>query len=356
MSETIQVRTDEQFDGQKLADYLRDKLESANQPMTVEQFPGGAANLTYLLKFGEREYVLRRPPLGPVAPKSHDMAREYKVLSVLYQKFPYAPRAYHFCEDLEVIGAPFLIMERHRGQVVRREMPETFAAIPDAARQMSQALIDRLADFHAVDFAGLGLEELGKPEGFVERQIESWYGRWEKAKVREVPIFDDVYIWLKQNQPAPTPSTLLHNDYKLDNVMFSSSNPSDLVAIFDWDMCTLGDPLVDLGTLLAYWTEQDDPPYYKGLLGMPATHYGFLTRQELVERYAEKSGRSVENIRFYHVLALYRVVVILAQIYVRYYRGQTQDERFAAMGDIYPIIAQNAYELATGKNYAGTPQ
>lgn len=347
MSETIAVRPDERFDEARLAAYLRDCLPNTDAPMTVEQFPGGAANLTYLLQFGEQEYVLRRPPLGPVAPKSHDMAREFRVLSVLYQKFPYAPRAYHFCEDNSIIGAPFLISERHTGTVVRRDMPDHYKALPNAARLMSEALVDRLADFHAVDFAALGLADLGKPEGFVTRQIEGWYGRWEKAKVEDVSVFEQVYQWLLANRPTENPPTLLHNDYKLDNVMFRADDPAQMVAIFDWDMCTLGDPLVDLGTLLAYWTEPDDPPYYKGLLGMPSPKYGFLTRQELVARYAARSGRSVEQIRFYHVLAIYRVVVIIAQIYVRYHRGQTQDERFAAFGALIPVIAQSAYDLAT---------
>ena len=218
--------------------------------MTVEQFPGGAANLTYLLRFGTREYVLRRPPLGPVAPKSHDMAREFRVLSVLHEVFPPAPRAYHFCDDPDVIGAPFLIMERREGVVVRREMPPQFDS--DAARQMSLALVDRLVDFHAVDFAALGLADLGKPDGFVARQIEGWYGRWQKAKVDEIPAIEAVHDGLLANTPPEGAPSLLHNDYKLDNAMFSVDDPSNLVAIFDWDMCTLGDPLVDLGTLLAY--------------------------------------------------------------------------------------------------------
>lgn len=346
MPETIPVRADEQFDEARLADYLRDKLEGADQTLVVDQFPGGAANLTYRLRYGEQEYVLRRPPLGPVAPKSHDMAREYKVLSVLYEVFPAAPRAYHFCEDADVIGAPFLIMERRSGHVVRREMPASFEDRPHAAHQMSAALVDRLVDFHAVDFAALGLADLGKPDGFVERQIAGWYKRWEKAKVEELPAFERVHEWLQTNMPTPNPPSLLHNDYKLDNVMFAVDDPANLVAIFDWDMCTLGDPLVDVGTLLAYWTEKSDPDFYQGILGMPSPDYGFMTRAELVARYAERSGRSVADIRFYHVLALYRLVVILAQIYIRYHRGQTQDQRFAIFEAIIPIVAQNAQALA----------
>lgn len=345
--ETIAVRPDEQFDEQKLADYLRDKLEGADQPLQVQQFPGGAANLTYLLKFGEAvEYVLRRPPLGPVAPKSHDMAREFKVLSVLYQVLPVAPRAFHLCDDLEIIGAPFQILERRKGIVIRNEMPDSYKKIPSAAKQLSEALIDRLADFHAVDFEKIGLGDLGKPEGFLLRQVEGWYGRWEKAKVEENPLMTEIYEWLKVNLPPESAPTLVHNDYKLDNTMFNPSDPSQMIAIFDWDMCTLGDPFSDLGAMLTYWTETADSPFYRGLLSMPDPEYGFLTRAELVERYAEKSGRDVSHMNFYHVLGIYRLVVIAAQIYIRYHRGQTQDSRFAVFKDLIPVLIQNAHTLA----------
>jgi len=346
-SETISVRPDEQFDEAKVAAYLKDKLPGADQPMTVKQFPGGAANLTYLLQFGdEHEYVLRRPPLGKIAPKSHDMEREYNVLSRLYEVFPVAPRAFHFCADAELIGAPFLIMERRQGLVVRTDMPQEYKAFPNAARQMSATLMEQLAAFHAVDYAAIGLGALGKPEGFLLRQVEGWYGRWEKAKVDELPIFDQVYEWLTANIPAESAHSLVHNDYKLDNTMFDPQDPSKMIAIFDWDMCTLGDPLNDVGTVLAYWTEPNDPPFYRGLLGMPDPEiYDFMSRQELVDQYANASGRDVSHIQFYHVLAIYRLVVIVAQIYIRYHRGQTQDERFAAFKDIMPVLAQNAHDL-----------
>lgn len=342
-ADTIPVREDEQFDVAKLASYLDGKLPGATQPPSVRQFGGGAANLTYLLDYGTRQYVLRRPPLGPVAKSAHDMGREYKVLSVLHQAFPYAPRAFLYCEDPSIIGADFFVMERRQGVVVRRSMPQEFASTPDAAQQMSTAMLDALAEFHTVDYRALGLSDLGKPVGFIERQIEGWNKRWHAAKTENVAEMDSVYDWLKSHQPATSSHSLVHNDYKLDNIMFDSTDPGKVVAIFDWDMCTLGDPLNDLGALLSYWSDPTDSPYLQSLAMMP-TNAGFMTRSELVERYALKSGRSVHDIHFYHALGLFRVTVIIAQIYVRYHRGQTQDQRFAAFGPMIPLMAQAALE------------
>ncbi len=347
MSEdTIQVRPDEQFDEEKLADYLRGQLSGSENPLTVRQFGGGAANLTYLLDYGTHEYVLRRPPLGPVAKSAHDMSREYRVLSRLYQAFPYAPRAFLYCEDQDVIGANFFVMERRQGVVVRRSLPPEFAGIPDAPRRMSEALVDALAELHAVDYEAIGLGDLGKPAGFIERQVEGWYKRWLAAKTADLPEMEAVYHWLRDNLPQTTQFSLVHNDYKLDNVMLAADDPGRVVAIFDWDMCTLGDPLSDLGALLTYWTEPADPPYLQAAAMMPVGDVGFMSRAELVERYAAKSGRSVSDIRFYHALGVFRVVVIIAQIYVRYLRGQTQDERFAAFGAMMPLMARAAQEIA----------
>ncbi|HEX6384015.1 MAG TPA: phosphotransferase family protein, partial [Anaerolineae bacterium] len=277
---------------------------------------------------------------------AHDMGREYKVLSVLHQAFPYAPQAYLYCDDPEVIGAPFFIMERRHGVVVRREIPPEFADVSDAPRRMSEALVDALAQFHAVDYEAIGLGDLGHPEGFIERQVEGWYKRWHKAKTEDVDDMDIVYRWLKDNLPQSRNFSLVHNDFKLDNVMLAPDDPSRVVAIFDWDMCTLGDPLSDLGALLCYWTEPDDPPYSQAMAMMPTGNLGFMTRAELVERYAEKSGRSVHHINFYHALGLFRLVVIIAQIYIRFKRGQTQDQRFEAFGPIIPLAARAAREVA----------
>ncbi len=345
--DTIPVRPDERFDEERLADYLRGKLPGAEQPLSVRQFGGGAANLTYLLDYQTHQYVLRRPPLGPVAPTAHDMGREYKVLSVLHQAYPYAPQAYLFCDDESVIGAPFFIMKRFEGIVVRNQIPAQFQAFPDAPRQMSQALVDALADFHAVDYKALGLEDLGKPEGFIQRQIEGWYRRWEAAKAEEVPEIDQLYAWLRDHQPPSHEHTLVHNDFKLDNTMLDSSDPGKVIAVFDWDMCTLGDPLSDLGAMLTYWTEPTDGPYMQAVAQtfMPVGDDRFLTRAELVEGYAARSGRDVTHIHFYHLLGMFRVIVIIAQIYIRYHRGQTQDQRFAAFGELVKNLAQAAYAM-----------
>ena len=351
-SDTIDVRPDERFDEAKLADYLHGKLPGSEQPLSLRQFGGGAANLTYLLDYGSHEYVLRRPPLGPVAKSAHDMGREYRVLSVLHNSFSLAPRAFLYCKDTDLIGADFFVMERHRGMVVRRSIPSSYADFPDAPQRMSGALIDALADFHAVDYTEIGLEQLGRPDGFVDRQIEGWYRRWQAAKHDDQPQvemqMETMYRWLKENQPKTQAASLVHNDYKLDNVMLAADDPGKLVAIFDWDMCTLGDPLSDLGALLCYWSEPSDPAYYKEASMMPVDDARFLTRAQLVERYATRSGRDVSNIHFYHALGLYRLVVIIQQIYIRYARGQTQDQRFAGFGERVPKLLQAAHEVATG--------
>jgi aminoglycoside phosphotransferase (APT) family kinase protein len=212
------------------------------------------------------------------------MSREYQVLSVLYNAYPQAPKAYLYCGDADIIGSPFIIMERRRGIVVRKSMPEEFAAKSEAPRQMSEALVDALAKFHAVDYEAIGLAKLGKPAGFIERQIEGWYQRWQRAKTEDLPVMDELYSWLKENQPLTGSFSLVHNDFKLDNVMLATGDPGQIVAVFDWDMCTLGDPLSDLGALLSYWTEVNDPPYLQSLAMMPTGNPGFLTRSELVDR------------------------------------------------------------------------
>ncbi|MCP5119550.1 MAG: phosphotransferase family protein, partial [bacterium] len=245
--ETIDVRADERFDEEAVAAFLRGRLPGSHEPLTVRQFGGGAANLTYELDYGEHVYVLRRPPLGPIAPRSHDMAREHAVLSRLHEVYQPAPRSFLLCEDESAIGAQFFVMERRYGVVVRRRMPDAYAALPDATRRLGEALIDGLSQLHAIDYSALGLDDLGKPAGFIERQVQGWFGRWEKAKAEEVPAMDVAHRWLADNLPPDSAPALIHNDYKLDNSMFAAEDPGRLVAVFDWDMATLGGPLSDLG-------------------------------------------------------------------------------------------------------------
>lgn len=354
MNDTIPPRPDEQLDEAKLADYLADKSEQLGvadaRQFTVRQFGGGMANLTYLLTFADgRERVLRRPPLGPVAASAHDMGREYTVLSRLWRAFPLAPRAFLLGDDPAVLGAPFFVMERREGVVVRGRLPLVWDN-STAPQAISEALVDALADLHLVDYAALGLAGLGKPDGFLSRQIEGWHKRWQAAKHVDVPQMEQVYAWLRANVPPTAHVSLVHNDYKLDNVMLDEQDPSRLVAIFDWDMCTIGDPLSDLGALLCYWTDETDstPMQMLAATFMP-TGKPFLTRRELVARYAARTGFDVNAIHFYHALGLYRLTVIIAQIYIRYVRGQTKDPRFAPLGDMVPLLAQAAVEIMSNE-------
>jgi aminoglycoside phosphotransferase (APT) family kinase protein len=334
--EVIDVRADERFDPQVVHDYLRDRLEGADGELEVRQFGGGHANLTYLLRFTDRnaavhDYVLRRPPLGPVAKGAHDMKREYSALAHLWQYFEPAPRAFLFCDDPAIIGADFLVMQRRDGIVVRREVPPEFGGGGDPAlnRKLSEVLIDTLADFHAVDPLGTALETLGRPEGFLTRQVTGWGDRFERSKTQDLPIAEEVRTWLLDNLPESPPPTLLHNDWKLDNIAVAADDPGRCTAVFDWDMCTTGDPLCDLGTLLTSWID----PGEMGVAAsaVPTTVEGFLPRRDGIARYAERSGRDVSNIAYYHVFGTFKMAVVLQQIYFRFAQGQTQDARFEGM-------------------------
>jgi len=344
--ELIDVRPDEGFDEERLALYLRGKLEGADAPLRVRQFGGGHANLTYRLRFGEGpdapEYVLRRPPLGPVAKSAHDMHREWRALSRLWRRFDKAPRAYLYCDDASIIGADFLVMERRHGIVVRNAVPPEFGGGDDpvANRKLSETLVDTLAEFHAVVPADVDLQDLGKPEGFLERQVKGWAGRYERAKTEDVAIAREVIRWLVDERPASPSPTLVHNDWKLDNMALAVDDPGRCVAVYDWDMCSVGDPLCDLGTLLGLWSNASE-----GLAGsnpMPTQSEGFATRREATLRYAQRSGADVAAIPYYVVFGTFKMGVVLQQIYYRYQRGQTRDERFAQLGE----LAKGLYELA----------
>jgi len=324
--ELAAVREGEQIDAVALAAYLYGKLEGVENGVTVRQFPGGHSNLTYLLEAGLREYVLRRPPLGPVAPKAHDMAREYNVLGAVHPLFPQAPRAFLLCEDPTVIGAVFFVMERRRGLVLRREVPAPWASDPDFGRRVSEAFVDCLAALHAVDVSRV---RLGKPAGFLERQVTGWAERWQRAQTEALPQMEQLITWLRDRLPDSPPATVVHNDYKLDNLMLDSADPGRVEAVLDWEMATAGDPLVDLGCVMCYWPEAGDPLVRREALSSITTLPGWFTRAQLVERYAQKTGRDVSGLGYYEVFGIFKIAVVLQQIYFRYQRGQTRDERFS---------------------------
>jgi aminoglycoside phosphotransferase (APT) family kinase protein len=343
-ADTIDVRAEERLDTSRLEPYLHEHLEGAAGPLELRQFGGGHANLTYLVRFGDREWVLRRPPLGPVVPGSHDMRREYRVLSTLNPGYPLAPQAYLLCTDHTVIGADFFVMERRHGVAFRREIPQPWVDRADVLRGVGESLIDNLALLHSVDPASVGLGDLGKPDGYVERQVNGWIERWHNALTPDVGPAEPFTGWLRQTIPAARRSALLHNDYKLDNTLLDAENPAKTIAVLDWDMCTRGEPLMDLGEILALWGEKGDGA--NGLHGrMPTWHEGFFSRREAAERYARKSGADLSDLHWYVVFNMFRFGVILQQIYIRYVRGQTHDERFRDMGNAVNSITQRGLEM-----------
>jgi aminoglycoside phosphotransferase (APT) family kinase protein len=344
--EIAPIRAGEEIDVRALGEYLRGKVQGADGALRVEQFPGGHSNLTYLLYAGDHEYVLRRPPLGPVAPKAHDMAREFHVLEAVHPVFPPAPRVYVLCEDPAVIGATFFLMDRRQGVVLRRKVAPEFAGDPAFPRKASAGFIDCLAQLHSIDVAQQPLAALGKPNGFLERQVRGWTERWQRAKTEELPGMDRLIEWLSSRLPASARPTLVHNDFKLDNIMLDAHNPGRVEAVLDWEMATVGDPLVDLGCTLCYWTQAGDPEMRGGSLSGITAEPGWYTRTELVDRYAEKAGRDVSGLGYYEVFGLFKLGVILQQIYFRYHRGQTRDERFSDFHLRVRGLMRAAVELA----------
>lgn len=343
MSDTRPVRPSEQLDWSKLSAYLAEHLEqpaTSNQQLLVEQFPGGHSNLTYALQLGGRELVLRRPPFGPVPPRAHDMAREFRVLDAVHPHFPLAPKPYLLCEDRSVIGSVFYVMERRHGLIIRGDEP---AGIEPLRRRISASVVDTLADLHAVDIAAHGLDSLGKAAGFVARQVRGWTERWHGSKTSDVPEMEWLAHWLEERVPAdPARPTLVHGDYKLDNVMLDVEQPDRLVGVFDWEMSAVGDPLVDVGILLCYWIHAvSDDTATAGVTKRP----GWFTREEILARYAERSGRSVADIAVYEVFAVFKLAVVAQQIYARFVRGQTDDPRFASLGERVAWLARIAKGL-----------
>ncbi len=332
LDEADEVRGEEQLDLEKLRPFLEASLGTAG-PLTALQFRKGHSNLTYLVRLGAREAVLRRAPFGAKVKTAHDMKREFQLLSALQGAYRRAPRPIAFCDDEALIGARFYLMERVHGVVIRGDGSGSgIAFTPELLHATSTALVDNLADLHAVDLATTGLGAMGKPEGYVARQVKGWTERYFAAKTDEIPAVEAVAAWLAANQPTESGAALIHNDYKYDNVVLDPADLTRVVAVLDWEMATVGDPLMDLGTMLGYWADPDDAPDVKARPAGPTFLPGSLTRQGLVERYAERTGRAVGSALFYYVFALFKIAVIVQQIYRRYVDGLTHDERFAALG------------------------
>ncbi|HVA26627.1 MAG TPA: phosphotransferase family protein [Candidatus Baltobacteraceae bacterium] len=343
--EVIDVRPEERLELAELEPYLRAQLNEPSGAFSLRQFGGGHANLTYLVRFGEREYVLRRPPLGPIPAHAHDMRREHVVLSKLYTAYPLAPRSYLLCTDHAIVGSDFVVEERKHGIAIRRDLPERFVGDRAFCARLGAAVIDALADLHRVDVTAVGLRDLGRPEGYVLRQVDGWSARWEAARTAESADATWIAAWLRERLPASPAATIVHNDFKLDNMLLDAADPSRVSAVLDWDMCTYGDPLMDLGYLLALWPEPNDPPAFR-LGAMPTWHEGFPSRDAAIARYAERTGFNVERVAWYVIFNVFRFAAILQQIYKRYDAGQTHDERFRGFGKQANALIATATALA----------
>lgn len=342
------VREGEELDVAAVKAFLADALGGLDGSLEIRQYPSGFSNLTYAVRTGNREMVLRRPPFGKKARTAHDMGREFKVLSALYPVFPYCPRPLAYTEDESIMGCPFYVMEKISGLILRKDLPPGLSLGPEDARRLCENMIDLQRRLHALDFTSIGLAAFGKPEGYVKRQVEGWSKRYRDARTPDVPDFEAVMAWLDRRRPPDTPRPgIIHNDYKFDNLVLNPADPTEIIGILDWEMATIGDPLMDLGASISYWVNRDDPEEAQLMRLMPTTIDGMMTRRELVSLYAEKSGIDAGDFDFYFAFGLFRLAVIAQQIYYRFYHGQTKDKRFGRLGfavGILDILARRVIE------------
>jgi aminoglycoside phosphotransferase (APT) family kinase protein len=345
------VRDGEQLDEPRLSGYLAAHLPGAEGPLVVEQFRHGHSNLTYLLRLGDRELVLRRPPFGNRVKTAHDMGREYRILSRLCRVYEPAPCPVLFCDDECVLGAPFYVMERRRGIIIRRPPASDRPMAPETVRRLGESLVDNLARLHALDYDLAGLGDIGKPQGYVDRQVTGWSRRYRDAQTDDLPGLERASAWLDANRPGESGAALVHNDYKFDNLVLDPGDLTRIVAVLDWEMATIGDPLMDLGTTLGYWIEPGDPEPLRRFLAGPTTLPGSLTRREVAERYGRTTSRDVSNMLYYYVFGLFKIAVIAQQIYARYVRGATKDERFAVLGGVVAALGDRAVEAVESARY-----
>lgn len=340
------IRPGEELDRTKIEAFLRDSIPGLKGEMTLRQFPSGHSNLTYLVTVGEREMVLRRPPFGHKAKTAHDMGREYRILSAIHSVYPYAPMPLAFSEDETIIGSPFYVMQKISGIILRRDLPAGLTFSPAQLRRLFERMVQVLHELHSIDYKSIGLENFGKPHGYVARQVTGWNKRYRAARTPDVPECEDIMTWLEEKMPTETDRPgLIHNDFKFDNVVLDPSDPINIIGVLDWEMATLGDPLMDLGCSLGYWVEKDDPPERQALRYMPTHLDGAMSRLEMVNYYAQLSGLKMQNFDFYFCFGLFRLAVIIQQIYYRYYHGQTGDERFKALPHGVAVLDRSAREV-----------
>jgi aminoglycoside phosphotransferase (APT) family kinase protein len=350
MSQTIPVRRGEELNLEVIKQYLLTDLENVpSDDLEVQQFPAGKSNLTYVIQCGKWEGVLRRPPFGPLPPKAHDMEREYELLKKLHSVYPLVPQPYSFCSDKEIIGAPFYIMERVKGITLDDEQVVANILTFKDRQHISQLMVDAMVDLHNVDYKKAGLENLGYPTGFLERQLKNWIGRYHKYKTEEIEVVDKIISWLNSHLPHPHEPTFIHNDFKINNVLVSE-DLKRINAVLDWEMATIGDPLFDLGATLSYWIEENDSELIKSTLPSPTALPGFISRREFLESYAKRTGRDVTSFQFYLTLAYFKIAVAVQQIYYRYATGQTKDERFANYHHNAKNLMLHAEILTSQKN------
>jgi len=344
--QTTAVRPGEELDLAKLEPFLRAHFPNESGELIVRQYPSGHSNLTYSVQLGSREMVLRRPPFGSKVKTAHDMGREYRVLSRLHAHYSPAPQVLLFCDDLSVLGAPFYLMDPIHGVILRKDVPPDVNFSPETARLVCESFLDNLALLHGLDYNAVGLADLGKPQGYLERQVRGWIERYHGSKTHDIPAVETISNWIQQHMPSSSGATLIHNDYKYDNVVLDPHDLSRIIGVLDWEMCTIGDPLTDLGSALAYWVDTGDPPEILETRWGPTTYPGSLTRAQLVQRYAQKTGRDVSDMAFYLVFARFKIAVIVQQIYYRYHQGLTHDERFATMPGLIKLLLDAAQRTA----------
>lgn len=332
------VRHGEELDVGRLEPFLLRHFGDRAGTLTVQQFPNGHSNLTYLVRLGNREFVLRRPPLGTKVKSAHDMGREFRVLSKLHTAYPPAPEVLLFCDDESVLGAPFYLMKRISGIIIRKNLPQGISFAEQTARRLSEAFIDNLVHLHSLDYVAIGLGDLGKPDGYLERQVRGWIERYSNSKTHDLPEVTRISAWLNEYMPVSGVATLIHNDYKYDNLVLDPADITRITGVLDWEMATIGDPLTDLSTALAYWIDAKDPEELQRMRWCPSNEPGSLTRDQLVERYSRTTGCDVSNIVFYLAFARFKLAVIVQQIYFRYHLGLTKDARFAMMPEVVSAL------------------